>query len=97
MRYGELYEGILGSTNPDEHEHQFREFLRIADVLPFTATTMQCFARIRMDLRARGMLIRDADLLIAATAMTEDLTLVTGNLRHFERIDGLDIYRAGRS
>jgi predicted nucleic acid-binding protein len=33
------------------------------------------------------------DLLIAATALEEDLTLVTRNVRHFERLAGLKLYR----
>lgn len=34
----------------------------------------------------------DPDLLIAATALHHDLTLVTRNRKHFERIPGLDLY-----
>ena len=33
----------------------------------------------------------DFDILIAATAMNEDATLVTDNARHFQRVDGLRI------
>jgi predicted nucleic acid-binding protein len=38
-------------------------------------------------------LIPDVDLLIAATALEEDLTLVTRNTRHFERIPDLKLYQ----
>jgi predicted nucleic acid-binding protein len=34
------------------------------------------------------------DLLIAATAIDEGMTLVTRNLRHFDRISELKLYRA---
>ncbi|MDQ2810105.1 MAG: type II toxin-antitoxin system VapC family toxin [Chloroflexota bacterium] len=37
------------------------------------------------------MLIGDADTLIAATALHHDLTLVTGNRRHFSRIPNLTL------
>jgi tRNA(fMet)-specific endonuclease VapC len=40
-------------------------------------------------LRAKGELLEDFDLLIAATASSLSLTLVTNNLDHFRRIDGL--------
>ena len=40
-------------------------------------------------LRADGMLLEDADIFMAAIAITNDATLVTRNLRHFERIEGL--------
>jgi predicted nucleic acid-binding protein len=37
-------------------------------------------------------LIPDTDLLIAATALAENLTLVTRNVRHFNRIPELKLY-----
>jgi tRNA(fMet)-specific endonuclease VapC len=40
----------------------------------------------------RGRLISDMDLLIAATAMHHNLTLVTRNHRHFERVPNLRLY-----
>ena len=54
---------------------------------------MEQFARIRARLRRQGQLIPDLDLLIAATAVTHGLTLVTRNRRHFERIPELALYR----
>jgi predicted nucleic acid-binding protein len=47
------------------------------------------FAWLRSALRRQGMLIPDMDLLIAATALEHDLTLVTRNLSHFSRIPEL--------
>ena len=48
-------------------------------------------ADIYADLYKRGQLIGDADILIAATALQHDLTLVTNNQRHFERITALRV------
>ena len=42
-------------------------------------------------LEAKGQKIGDMDMFIAATALEEDLILVTGNTEHFERIPGLKI------
>ena len=53
---------------------------------------MRRFARLRGELRQRGLLIPDPDILIAATALTHNLTLVTRNRRHFERIPDLPLY-----
>ena len=47
------------------------------------------YARLRVRLEQQGTPLDDFDLLIAATALQEDLTLVTANKRHFERIEGL--------
>lgn len=53
---------------------------------------MQRFARLRGDLRRKGQLIGDPDILIAATALHHDLMLVTRNLRDFQRVPGLTLY-----
>jgi tRNA(fMet)-specific endonuclease VapC len=48
-------------------------------------------ARLRRRLRQQGELIGDFDILIAATALHADVTLVTGNSRHFGRIPDLKV------
>ena len=50
---------------------------------------MQRFGSIRGALRRRGLLIGDPDILIAATAMYHDLTLLTRNKKDYERIPAL--------
>lgn len=71
----------------------YREFLSDYASLPLTDAIVERFARLRAELRRQGRLIPDMDLLIAATALEEDLTLVARNFRHFERITGLKLYR----
>jgi len=61
-------------------------------VLPLTRTIMKRFARIRGQLRHQGRTVQDPDLLIAATALTHGMTLVTRNLRHFQRVPDLVIH-----
>lgn len=63
-------------------------------VLDFDLATARCWAEVTGDLRARGRPLAAPDLQIAATAIVNDLELVTGNLRHFERIPGLKLSRA---
>lgn len=48
-------------------------------------------ADIYADLYKRGLLIMDADILIAATALENNLPIVTNNENHFNRITGLQI------
>lgn len=48
-------------------------------------------ADIYADLYQRGLLIFDADILIAATALENNLPLVTNNESHFNRISGLQV------
>src|SRR5215208_2866039 len=82
ITYGEIYEGIYFGRDPARHEQAFVLFLRGVDVLPLNRSIMKHFARIRGQLRASGNIIGDFDLLIAATAINHQLTLVTRNTRH---------------
>jgi predicted nucleic acid-binding protein len=89
MTYGEVYEGIYYGWDPGAAEQGFLGFLRAVRVLPVGRMVMRQFARLRGHLRSRGQLIGDPDLLIAATALEHNLTLVTSNRQHFGRIPGL--------
>jgi len=60
-------------------------------VLPYDVATAKVFGKIRARLEERGAILPDADIQIAATSIYHDLELVTGNLRHFSRIDGLKV------
>lgn len=93
ITYGELYEGIYYGATPRLSEQGFQAFLKLVDVLPLNRSIMRRFARIRGELRQRGDLIPDPDLLIAATALHHGLILVTGNVRHFQRITDLPLYQ----
>jgi len=89
---GEIYEGIYYGQNRQRHKRGFRQFRRLVKVLPIT----ERFAVIRGELRQRGRIIGDPDLLIGATALEHDLTLVTRNRRHFQEIPGLKLYEERR-
>jgi tRNA(fMet)-specific endonuclease VapC len=92
ISYGEIYEGIYFSRDPKKSEVVFRQFLRGVTVIPLARRIMRRFARIRGQLRRKGQLISDPDLLIAATALERKLILVTRNLEHFERIPDLKLH-----
>jgi len=51
--------------------------------------TLDTAAGIYAKLKQTGSLIEDSDILIAATCLAHDYTLVTDNTRHFSRVDGL--------
>jgi predicted nucleic acid-binding protein len=57
-----------------------------------TAPLCSGFAHIRGNLRQQGLIIGDFDILIGATALHHNLTLVTRNRKHYERIPGLNIH-----
>ncbi len=60
-------------------------------VLPFDAGAAVEYGRLRMELEASGRRLAEPDLRIASIALARDLTLVTGNSRHFRRVSGLRV------
>lgn len=95
VSYGEVFEGAVGAPDPEAEFARFRRFLGGLALLELDDAVMERFAYLRAELRRRGQLIPDLDLLIAATALHHDLTLLTRNARHFDRIAGLNLHRAG--
>jgi len=87
----ELYEGVYYSRDPEGDEQEFNDFLRGLTILGIDEAICKIFGKERGRLRAAGRSIGDFDLLIGATALHHDLTLLTNNRRHFERIEGLRI------
>lgn len=65
--------------------------LRCYDRLEVDSRVAKQAAIIRRQLRESGQLIGDLDILIGATAIVENLPLVTNNVDHFNRIPGLNI------
>jgi tRNA(fMet)-specific endonuclease VapC len=87
----ELYEGVYYSREPEDDERALQDFLRGVTILGIDEHTCQIFGKERGRLRASGTMIGDCDLLIGATALRHDLTILTNHRRHFERIEGLRI------
>lgn len=57
-------------------------------ILPFDRAAAETFGRIRAELERTGTSLAEPDLRIGAIALARDLTVVTGNTRHFARIPG---------
>jgi tRNA(fMet)-specific endonuclease VapC len=93
VAFGEIIEGAYLFPDPETYLALFRQFLSGFMILPLTEPIMEVFASNRARLRRQGMLIPDLDLLIAASALSFDLTLLTRNVRHFARLPDLRIYR----
>ena len=60
-------------------------------ILPFDADAASRYGEVRADLEKQGMTIGDADIRIASIALVRRLTVVTGNLRHFNRVPNLSV------
>lgn len=65
----------------------FSEFIS----LRFDDEAAKLYGEIRADLTAKGTIIGNNDMMIAAIALRNDLTLVTHNTREFSRVTGLKL------
>jgi len=93
ISYGELYEGAYFARDRAAALADLQGFLQGKILLPLTPVIMETFAIVRGGLtRQLRQQIGDLDLLIAATALTHDLTLLTRNLRDFRHVPGLKLY-----
>ena len=97
ISYGELYEGAYHDRrDPVTALADLHTFLQGVILLPLTPAVMATFGIVRGGLpKQLRQQIGDMDLLIAATALTHDLTLLTRNLRDFHHVPGLKLYGAG--
>lgn len=86
---GELLEGMQPARVSSARRQAFESFLEPLQLRVVDARIMVRFAAIRSELRQRGNLIADFDIVIAATAMENNLTLLTRNQKHFGHIAGL--------
>lgn len=93
----EAYEGAFKSPNPQAYLASVRHFTSAYRILGVNDAIAEQFVELRAFLRHRGTLIPDFDLLIGATALQHDLTLLTFNRRHFERIPGIRLYSPDRN
>lgn len=89
---GEVYYGVLDGRHPEQAEDRLLTVLNSMALVGLDLPTMRMCAELRVHLKATGMTTGNNDLLIAATALRNDLTLATRNRRHFDRIPDLRIY-----
>ena len=85
----ELITGALGYGNPHERFQKLERLWSPFRSLPFDDLAAEEYGRIRNHLQKSGRMIGPNDLMIAATAVVNNLTLVTSNQDEFSRVPGL--------
>jgi tRNA(fMet)-specific endonuclease VapC len=85
----ELLHGVEKSAAPERSLAVVENFCSRLDVLAYGPKASLHNGQIRADLERQGLPIGINDLHIAAHARSEGLTLVSNNLREFQRVDGL--------
>ena len=87
----ELLHGAEKSSNPQQSLSVVENFCSRLEVIAYGAKATQHYGQIRTNLEKKGTPIGVNDLHIAAHARSEGLTLVTNNLREFERVEALQL------
>lgn len=90
VSYYETRRGLLFASAQTQLA-AFEQLWRAQGIVMIDQEALDQAAKIYADLRRTGQLIEDADILIAAIALVNDLTLVTNNTSHFSRIAGLQL------
>ena len=85
----ELAYGARKSRAPEHNTTLVTEFLATLPVVGLNLPAALEFGRQKASLERTGMRIADADLLIAAIALAHGASVVTGNRKHYQRIEGL--------
>lgn len=87
----ELYFGAFKSERAEENAKEVSDLISIYDILPFDGDVSGVAGRIYVDLQKQGKDIGIRDVMIAAICLINDAILVTRNVTHYSRIEGLKV------
>jgi tRNA(fMet)-specific endonuclease VapC len=88
---GEMVYGAARRGDPNL-EHRVRDLiLRLTQVLPFDEPAAEAYGHLRARLEREGHRLAEPDTRIAAIALSRNFVLVTGNVRHFDRVPDLTV------
>jgi tRNA(fMet)-specific endonuclease VapC len=91
ITYGELLYGAAKSAHQTEALEKLRELVRLLPALALPESAAETYGAMRAELEAKGRMIGNNDLWIAAHALADGLTLVTNNEKEFRRVRGLKV------
>ena len=89
VTFAELRYGAYNSQKVEENLKKIDNFLKKVKMLPLDRDSADRFGKLKTDLRDKGQIISDFDILIAAITLRYNGILVTNNTEHFKRIGGL--------
>ncbi|MGB3918615.1 PIN domain-containing protein [Thiothrix litoralis] len=87
----ELAYGAANSSKPQHNHILVTEFLATLPILDFNLAAAELFGRNKALLKQTGNTVADADLMISSITLAQGGILVTGNIRHYDRIPHLRI------
>jgi len=87
----ELYYGAYKSQNLASNIGKIKRIEDTVEIIALGRESAEIFAMLKADLEKAGIPLDDFDLILAACALSHDLVLVTNNVKHFQRIQGLKL------
>jgi tRNA(fMet)-specific endonuclease VapC len=91
ITYGELVYGARKSANSEKNLAKVYRLAELFPIIDISPAIMEIFGELKASLEKSGKTIDDMDLLIASTAIVNNLILITNNEKHFQRIPGLEM------
>ena len=91
INYTELIYGAYNSSKINQNLKVIEPFLDSFKILEFTQASSLIFAKEKARLKKNGNIISDMDLMIASIAIENDCTLISNNIKHFDRVQNLEL------
>lgn len=91
LTVAELEFGVQNSRQVDRNRIALIKFLSYFNILNFDGSDAIEYGKIKTELRKKGQIIGQIDLLLAAQAVNREMTLITNNLKEFLRVDALKV------
>jgi tRNA(fMet)-specific endonuclease VapC len=85
----ELYYGAYKSQRAASNLAKIKTLENALEIIPLGKESVEIFGIYKAKLEKAGTPLDDFDLILASCALTHNLSLVTNNIKHLERIEGL--------
>jgi len=87
----ELYYGAYKSKKIESNLAKIKTLENSMEIIPIGKESVEIFGIYKANPEKAGTPLDDFDLILASCALSNNLILVTNNVKHFQRIDGLKI------
>ncbi len=87
----ELYYGAYKSQKVTSNLAKIKNLENVIEIIPVGEEVAEIFGREKVRLEKEGFPLDDFDLVVGCCALAHNLTLVTNNVKHFKRIEGLQV------
>lgn len=91
INVAELYFGAYLSENKEENINSVNKLLSKLVIYPFDIIDGKIYGEIRASLKRKGELINELDIFIASIAIEKDITLITRNIKHYEKVHKVQV------